>query len=156
MRQSRLQSNELGMSLTEVMLVVFIIGLVSTLAIMTLPGRSPPERAAANAFATAVQDAQDEAILSGQPIGMFVDEDGYRFVRWQRQTWFDRPGGASLDSSILFLREGNVFETPNENWPDIILDPTGVTEQAEFSMRGREEKLYLTMRTSGEVAIEAR
>ena len=71
------RSSERGMTIVEVLMVVFIIGLAAGIVTLTIPQRPTEEQAGAQAFARVLREAQDQAILSGQPLGLKLSENGY-------------------------------------------------------------------------------
>ena len=52
------------MTLVEVLMVVFIVGLTAGIVTLTIPQRPTQEQASAQAFATVLRDAQDQAIFA--------------------------------------------------------------------------------------------
>ncbi len=150
-------SRQSGMTLTEVMMVVFIIGLASSLVVMTMPSSPSEEVRTAEAFATALEQAQDRAIVSGQPVGLILDEDGYRFAAWFGDNWQPIRSGEEAFPRGLTLRSMEA-ETPDlpTGWPNYIFDPTGARENAHFVLRGQGEEIDLFVEASGDVRFEAR
>ncbi|MCF6328928.1 MAG: GspH/FimT family pseudopilin [Henriciella sp.] len=142
------------MTLIEVMMVVFIIGLMTGLVVLTLPPRASAEQQAARAFAQVLTQAQDQAVLSGQPVGIILKDDHYTVRIWRAERWEYMRGGAQLERGVK-LRMDRVrgVETP-EGWPDLVFDPTGVSDGASFRLRGRNEQITLTLDASGEVQLE--
>lgn len=143
------------MTLIEVMVVVFIIGLATGLVVLTLPPRPTPEQSTAQAFAAAMSQAQDKAIMTGQPIGLIVAGNRYslaqyRSGRWQSAGVVRLKGGLKID----LLRDSD--EASPEGWPDLIFDPTGVSEPAEFRLRGRLANYDINWTGDGEVAVDER
>ena len=72
-----------GMTLVEVMAVLFIVGLTAGIVTLTLPENPSDEEASAQAFARVLTDAQDRAIMTGQPVGLNLTERGYMLVQWR-------------------------------------------------------------------------
>ena len=145
-----------GMTLVEVMLVVFIIGLVSTLVVLTMPERPTPERRAAQSLSALLYQAQDRAILTGQPIGLEVNETGYALSVWDGAEWTNILSAKNWPSGVEVEMVGMVETTRPDHWPDILLDPTGTQDAALFRFRGRYEVLEMGLMEGGDVQIEAR
>ena len=144
------------MTLIEVMVVVFIIGLTAGLVVMTLPDRATPERAAAQTLAVTLSQAQDRAIMSGQPVGLIMSERGYMLAAWTAGRWEPLRGGESVPRSVRLDLTRDTRNPPPDGWPDLVFDPTGVTDGAAFRLRGKQEQFQITLATSGEVQVEAR
>jgi general secretion pathway protein H len=86
-----------GYSLLEVLLTLAIIGAASTLVVAQLPAPEPTLAAEARTLAARLTLAGEEAVISGQPLGVDVDEAGYRFRRRVAGEWraiADEPGFA--------------------------------------------------------------
>ncbi len=142
------------MTLVEVMLVVFIIGLVSGLVVMTLPSNPSPEVKAARDFSQALARAQDQAALTGQPVGVVVTDRGYSMRMWRVGRWDYIDGGAVLSRGVRLNIVGERAEGVPEDWPDLVIDPGGAVDGAVFNIRGRRDQLKLTLDASGEVRLE--
>lgn len=137
-------------------MVVFIIGLATGLVVLTMPPRATPEQSAAKAFSQTMTQAQDQAILSGQPIGLILLEDGYSLAAWRAGRWETVRGGQRFQHGLrLDLRSESKVQFP-DGWPDIVFDSTGVSPSAELRLRGRSGDIDITLAMSGEVRINAR
>ena len=160
MRRSDVLLNQRGMTLIEVMVVVFIIGLSAGIVVLTLPERPSQTSQAVTEFAHSVEQAQHRAMLMGTPVGLQLTEQGYRLLRWQNQTW--QPERArqwptqALDVRLLSDGYEDTETARPSLWPDLIFDPTGVNSPAEVQLVGRGERFAVTVRETGEVDIAAR
>lgn len=83
------REHESGFTLIEVLVVLVIIGVVLTFATLSINPTGPSDRldAASKRLAALAQTAADEAILSGQTIGLQIDAHGYRFIRLTDRGW---------------------------------------------------------------------
>ncbi|MBT8131180.1 MAG: type II secretion system minor pseudopilin GspH [Gammaproteobacteria bacterium] len=75
-----------GFTLLELMVVVIIIGVIVTLAVVSL-GDNAAQRLDDESFrfSSLIRLAADEAILQGQEIGLEVNRDGYSFHTFDDQ-----------------------------------------------------------------------
>jgi type II secretion system protein H len=80
-------SNNKGFTLLEVMLVVLIIGIITSLAVYSLSPIGPSRQAKreAQGLMNALDYAQQQAILSHQPYGLVISNHGYQFYVYQGQ-----------------------------------------------------------------------
>lgn len=83
---------QLGFTLLEVMLVVLLIGMVSLTVVMTLPGKLTSEENVswqAQRFATVLQFAEDEALISGNELALLIEKNSYQFAvyNYEKQQW---------------------------------------------------------------------
>ncbi|WP_041765704.1 type II secretion system minor pseudopilin GspH [Psychromonas ingrahamii] len=81
-----------GFTLLEVMLVVLLIGLASLAVVMTFPNTLSTENNArwqAQRFATLLQLAEDEALISGNELGLVIEKNSYQFAvyDYSKQRW---------------------------------------------------------------------
>lgn len=85
-------SQQPGFTLLEVMLVVLLIGLASLTVVMTFPNTLSSENNAswqAQRFATLLQLAEDEALISGNELGLVIEKNSYQFAiyDYSKQRW---------------------------------------------------------------------
>ena len=85
-----------GFTLLEVMLVVLIIGIVTSLAVYSMAPIGPSRKAKSEAqgLMAAIDYAQQQAILSHQPYGLVINDHGYQFYIYQgldRGLWQPAP-----------------------------------------------------------------
>lgn len=144
-----------GMTLVEVMTVLFIIGLTAGIVTLTLPQRPTEEQASAQAFATVLRNAQDQAIFAGQPLGLQLTDRGYTLVQWRQDGW--RPQGRPelLPRAMEISVETEERARP-ESWPELVFDPTGIVQPAEFQLRARGVRIDISLLETGEVVLVER
>lgn len=152
------RTSERGMTIVEVLMVVFIIGLTAGIVTLTIPQRPTEEQAGAQAFARVLREAQDQAILSGQPIGLRLNERGYTLVQWRLERWlpYGAPTVLPRQFDIVQQEDPAAITTKPENWPDLVFDPTGIVEMAEFQLRGRGIRIDVNLVETGEVILVER
>lgn len=144
-----------GMTLVEVMTVLFIIGLTAGIVTLTLPQRPTEEQASAQAFATVLRNAQDQAIFAGQPLGLQLTDRGYTLVQWRQDGW--RPQGRPelLPRAMEISVETEERARP-DSWPELVFDPTGIVQSAEFQLRARGVRIDISLLETGEVVLVER
>ena len=149
-----------GMSLIEVMVVVFIIGLSAGIVVVTLPASKGPALQAAEAFAETIAEAQEQAIMTGHPVGLRFTEDGYALTRWRQGAWMSNRSPITLQRAVDIRLRSEIeadrdTERP-EDWPDLIFDPTGINTALEFRISARSERIDVFVLETGEVQVETR
>jgi len=81
-----------GFTLLEVMLVVLLIGMASLAVVMTLPNSLTSKDNVswqAKRFATLLQFAEDEALISGNEMALVIEKNSYQFAvyDYSKQRW---------------------------------------------------------------------
>lgn len=84
-----------GFTLVEVLVVVFIIGVVVTMALMAVDTNAADERLEREArrLEAILGMASEEAILFGVELGFQLTPEGYRFLRLDTDGWTPVTGG---------------------------------------------------------------
>lgn len=85
--QSLRRSNQRGFSLIELLVVITIIGLLSTVVVLTMADPRGRISSDADRFAGRVRAARDAAIVSGRPMALWVSQTGYGFERRDAGRW---------------------------------------------------------------------
>ena len=84
-----------GFTLIEILVVVFIIGIVLSIGVLSLDlaGDDRDLKREARRFVSLIAVAQDEAMMQGRDFGIEFLTGGYRFVEYDpvSATWFDVP-----------------------------------------------------------------
>lgn len=81
-----------GFSLVEMMVVLMVMGLLASVAVLTMPGDERKLRTEAERFAARTLAARDEAIVGSRPISLVVSDGGYYFERRNEGQWQALPG----------------------------------------------------------------
>ena len=86
------QHQQRGFTLLEVMLVVLLMGMASLAVVMTMPNNITSENNIswqAQRFATVLQFAEDEALISGNELALVIEENSFQFAvyNYEEQRW---------------------------------------------------------------------
>ncbi len=92
-----------GFTLMELMVVLVIIGIMSSFVILNLPAGKQDIAEEAEHIAARFTLAAREAVLRGETIGIIITQGSYRFVRRSRGSWH-----------VLALNPG----TQSYDWPE--------------------------------------
>ena len=85
--QQPCRQNDHGFTLIELLVVIIIIGLMASVVALTLPSSRETLNDESNIIAARLELAAQEAIISGNVIGLSLNSDGYRFLRRVRGQW---------------------------------------------------------------------
>lgn len=76
-----------GFTLIELMVVLVIIGLMSSFVMLNLPASQTSVEEDVEKIAARFAAATREAVLSGETIGVMLTRSGYQFLRRRKGTW---------------------------------------------------------------------
>ncbi|GGP51268.1 type II secretion system minor pseudopilin GspH [Shewanella saliphila] len=112
-----------GFTLLEVLLVALLMGLVASAVTISMSAAGPEQalNKQAQRFISATEMVLDESVLSGQFIGIVIDEDQYQFVFYREGKWM-----AVEQDRLLATREmdpGIVL--------DVVIDGMPLTQEDE-------------------------
>lgn len=131
MRRSR------GFTLLELLLVVFIIGLITTFAVISVTGRAQDDRLEQEArrLEALLRLAQETAVLQGSEIGFRSDGQTYEFLELDEEVgWRPMP-----DDTPLRMRE-LPQDMALEVWVDDFALPSSREEEEDDKGKNDKEK----------------
>lgn len=157
------RAREAGFTLVELMVVVFLMGLLSGIVALSMPpGMSGPEREAQR-LAARLQLAMEEAVVTGDALGFGANSNAYGFFRLRRGQWraiederkFARiawePGlSAVIETSGLVL-EG---DKEGELLPVVRFDPVGGMTPFAITLRQEGERVRIIGDAGGAIRIK--
>jgi general secretion pathway protein H len=82
------RSAEHGFTLIELMVVIVIIGLMSSAVMLTMADPRGRISSDIDRFAGRAGAARDGAIISGKPVALWVSPTGYGFEKREKGQWF--------------------------------------------------------------------
>lgn len=140
-----------GFTLLEILVVMFIIGIIVGFAVLSTDGRAGEDRLQQEAerLQALLQVAAEEAILYGVEVGLDLTRDGYRFLRLGEAGWqpFDRSDHPLRPRQ---LTDAMRLELLLEDDDPVRLPPPGAENSDEKKEDGlRPEVFFLS---SGEIA----
>ncbi len=117
-----------GFTLIEILVVVFIIGVILGFATLSLSGRALDDRAEEEArrLLAVFRLASDEASLTGLELGWLATEEGYRFLALGEQGWV--PYGERSPLRARSIEAPLCLKVKVEDLP-IVTDPKRLSPQ---------------------------
>lgn len=153
-RLARAGSRASGFTLLEVLVVVVIIGIISSMAVISvrvLGGDHEMDQEAAR-LAAVLGQAREEAMLQGRDLGLRVDPRGYDFLRYDTRSerWLavsgdpllrerTMPDGVSLDllleSRSVLMKARSAQTEAQALLPQVVVQASGDLVPFEIRLR---------------------
>lgn len=156
-------ARERGFSLIELLVVVFVMGLLAGAVVLSLPGDSRVLRDEAERFAARTVAARDEAISSARPVALVVGRAGYYFEARADRGW------QPLDPArfgLVAWKDGTAASvaggaggraTPGASERQrLVFDPVGLaSSEARIALRRESGSLAVQIARDGTVRLDA-
>jgi general secretion pathway protein H len=127
---ARIQSNartEDGFSLVEMLIVLVIIGLATSVVMLTGASGSPGLAVEADRFAGRVAAARDAALIHNKAVRIDISSDGYHVLAETRSGWQE------IEAPV-FWQEGTSVSHSSGRLPAVLsFDNTGMADAASLS-----------------------
>lgn len=143
-------SRKNGFSLVEMLVVLMVMGLLASVAVLTLPGDERKLRAEAERFAARTLAARDQAIVGARPVSLVVSAQGYYFERRFEGQWQALPGKGF---DLTAWGEGVTASTARQR---VVFDSLGLASSEAAVRLGRgDQGLVVQIRRDGKVTLDA-
>ncbi len=161
-----------GFTLVEMLVVLVIMGLLSSAVVLTLPAGGGSLHDDARALAARAELVAQESIINGVPTGVLIGPEGYAFYRQVAGKWVEWAGERAFRRQVFrtgvvadVKRVGNVGArvgatapagiTPAKPTPSIVFDPTGIASPFSVSLTEKGEMYVISNNERGEVVVHA-
>ena len=169
-------AREAGFSLVEMMVVLFVMGLLAGVVVLSLPGDSKVLREEAERFAARTIAARDEAISGARPVAVVVGRAGYYFEQRRDGAWQPLDPGrfglvawkdgtlASIAGALSDVRAASVAEAGADSAqpgapPErqrLVFDPVGLAgSEARVRLARGKDALAVSVARDGTVKLDA-
>lgn len=142
-----------GFTLLEVLAVLVIAALASTLAVMTLPDTRRDLHDHTDTLASALMHARDEAIMSLRMVEVSIDAGGYGFRRQAQQQW------VALDQApfaAVRWPQGIQAQLPADSrHVSVRFDPTGAATPQRIALGDGRQQMQVVVDAAGVVQVDA-
>lgn len=144
-----------GFTLVELMIVLFVIGLMTGVVLLTLPGDERVVVSDAERFAVRTAAARDMAIVRSRSIVVRISRDGYSFEQRAEGRWI------ALTDQSMKPRDwsaGVVATVPGVARSTLIqFDSTGMpSAPIDLALSRGDERIHVRLSGTGEVGLVTR
>lgn len=167
------RAGERGLTLVELLVVMVILGLASSLVLLNAPpSRAVVERDALR-FASSVKIALDEMVMTGATYRLVVDAAGYGFERYAEGEWvtegidrafqradFDNGVAATIEFNDAALANAQALGDPKpaedeDDAPKIIrLDPIGAPVTFTARLTSPQGAYLVSLAADGTITVK--
>lgn len=162
----RISAREAGFSLVEMMVVLFVMGLLAGVVVLSLPGDARVLRDEAERFAARTVAARDEAISGARPVAVVVGRAGYYFEQRRDGGWLPldpaRFGLVAWQEGTTASVAGAVGEGGQPGAPAmperqrLVFDPVGLaSSEARVRLERGSGALAVSVARDGTVKLDA-
>jgi type II secretion system protein H len=156
-----------GFTLIELVMSLFILGLVTAAVVWTLPTRGTAALEEANILAAKLGAAQEESIISGETIGVAFTEQSYAFYRYRRGVWIAENDSARLsprriDEGVVLSPNG--LAAPRDDGPfddgqtgaspTVFFSPVGVPPIFAVTLTGTSGRSEVRTNREGRIEVD--
>ena len=137
-------AGEAGFTLLEMMMVLLIIGLMSTGVLLAIPDKKPEAQNYVENLVRRLNQAAQNSMISGQPAGLGLTRDGYTLYSYDNEIWAavhsqDWPENINL----RYEKDNRRLELPKEALPVILFEPTGQSDIFALSLSQADKQFSL-------------
>lgn len=157
------RAEERGFSLVELLVVVFVMGLLAGAVVLSLPGDARVLRDEAERFAARTVAARDEAISAARPVALVVGRAGYYFETRADRSWQPldptRFGLVAWKDGTSATVSGGAGEGATPSAAErqrVIFDPVGLaSSEGRVTLQRSGDTLAVTIARDGSVRLDA-
>ena len=141
-----------GFSLVELLVALFIVGLLAGAAVLAMPDSQAQVRRDAESFAVRVSAARDEAITAATPVAVTVGPAGYYFEHRQGGAWQPMEGSGF---AVTDWSQGVAAELPGEGNRRFYFDTLGLaSEDVRLVLARGDVRHAVAIARDGSVRVE--
>lgn len=142
MRPPRISRSRAGFTLIEILVVIFIIGIIVSMVSISVGvlGRDTEVQDQTKRLWAVLTQVKEESELLGRNIGVIVDQTGYDFVQFDSATWSWTP---IADDDLLIPRQlpPGLLITLVLEGREVVLKPHAERKLPEKKDEGEEQKI---------------
>lgn len=147
-------TKEAGFTLVEILSVLVVIGLMSSVVILSMPHPKSDLDKQAEQLSIQLNALAQDGLISGSVTAAGFSEDGYTLYAFENSEWAERASAQWQESYRMTLTRGSArIDLPKKSDPIILFQPTGLSTPFEFTLEDRETKYALTTSGGGRIDL---
>ncbi len=144
-----------GFSLLEMMVVLVIIALMSTIVFLNMPREKLPEQALGQKLLYEFNLAHQTSMITGRPQAFGLSRDAYIFYQFDGENWqIVRENMWADGLRIRFYRENEPLDLPKAAVPVVVFDPVGLSTAFSLEVSGQEQTINISSQGDGQMAMQ--
>jgi type II secretion system protein H len=145
---------EAGFTLIEVLCVLVLIGLFSSMVVVNMPSQKTPTRIQAENFVKAVNGLAQEGLISGEIRALGISQSEYAFYTYDG-TDFEILAQTAWNDEVSpsFSIRDNRIALPEDLSAQIIFEPTGLNTEFRLSLSGRKDSFDIVSTGDGRAEL---
>lgn len=148
--------SDAGLSLTEVMVSIFILSLATSAIVLSAPERPDPLDTSVARVTADIERLMDLSMVSGNIMGMDINSAGYQIVTLRSGIWV--PVNRPVKLSDVTLTDDSKRRTEDDVedavMPEVQFDPTGIASPHSFTIAYKRRTETLHIQLNGTVEQE--
>ncbi len=151
---SHRQHSDAGFTLVEILSVLVIIGLLSSLVVFNMPPSKTESEKQAEQLVRELNALSQQALISGEIRAFGLSETNYSLFRYDGSQFTPLTSGEWVDDFRPSLtREETKLKLTEEVTPLILFEPTSINTPFTLTLSGSQYNYDLTSEGDGKVAL---
>ncbi len=150
---TRRAAKEAGFTLVEILSVLVVIGLMSSVVVLSMEPPKPALEKQAERLTSELNALAQDGLISGSVNAAGFSKDGYALYTFKNSEWTERVKGEWQDSYRLTLTRASAkLDMPKTVEPIIMFQPTGLSTPFELTLSDRD--MTYALKTEGDGRVE--
>lgn len=147
-------TKESGFTLVEILSVLVVIGLMSSVVILSVPKPKSTLDKQASILTGQLNALAQDGLISGSVTAAGFSEEGYALYAFENSEWTEQFSAPWQDSYRMSLTRASAkLDLPKTSDPLIMFQPTGLSTPFELSLSNGELKYVLKAVGDGRVEL---
>lgn len=147
-------TRESGFTLVEILSVLVVVGLMSSVVILSMPQPKSTLDKEAERLVVELNALAQDGLISGSVNAVGFSEGGYALYRFENSDWAEQASREWRESyHMTFSRNSAKLELPKNLEPIILFQPTGLSTPFELTLSNGDQNYVIETRGDGRVNL---